>query len=192
MSEDSKTQQQSAAITFKDRSVLLGVCGSVAAFKAVELCRLLVKVGAEVTVVMTESATKFVAPLSFEALSGRPVWTKMFDAPGDDPMLHITLARQAELVIVAPATADVLARAAAGRADDLLSCVLLTTQAPVVVAPAMNPVMWANPVTRANVARLQELCDYQFVGPDSGEAACGESGTSTPSTRPRMSTSGPP
>lgn len=156
--------------------VLLGVCGSVASYKAAEICRNLVKGGAEVSVVMTESATRFVSPMTFEALSGRKVWTGMFDGVGGEVMPHIDLAREADVVVIAPATADVIARAAAGRADDLLSCILLVTGAPVVMAPAMNPSMWAHPITRRNVTSLQELVDVQLVGPATGEAACGESG----------------
>ncbi len=159
------------------RRVLLGVSGSIAAYKGAEVCRRLVAAGATVRVVMTEAATRFVAPLTFQALSGRPVARSMFDeAPAGDAMDHISLAREADVVVVAPATADLIARAAAGRADDLLACVLLVTGAPVLLAPAMNPSMWASPLTRANVERLAELADFRFVGPATGEAACGEEG----------------
>ena len=158
------------------RKVLLGVCGSIAAYKAAELCRLMVRGGAEVTVIMTEAATRFVGPLTFEALTGRRVRTAMFEGAGADAIMHIDLARQPDLVVVAPATADLVARAAAGRADDLLSCVLLATRAPVLLAPAMNPSMWAHPVTRRNVRTLQDLADVRVVGPAEGEAACGETG----------------
>jgi len=159
------------------RRVLLGVCGSVAAYKGAEICRQLVHAGAQVQVVMTAGATRFVTPLTFQALSGRPVATEMFahELPGD-AMQHISLARDSDLVVVAPASADLIARAAGGRADDLLSCILLASGAPVLVAPAMNPAMWAHPMTRDNVSRLKELADYRLVGPVSGVTACGEEG----------------
>jgi phosphopantothenoylcysteine decarboxylase/phosphopantothenate--cysteine ligase len=126
---------------------------------------------------MTNAATRFVTPLTFQALSGRPAAVDLFPAGlEDDGMQHITLARQADLVIVAPASADLIARAATGRADDLMTCVLLATLVPVLVAPAMNPAMWAHPMTQDNVQRLSSRAGYRFVGPASGEAACGEEG----------------
>lgn len=159
------------------RSVLLGICGSVAAYKAAEVCRLLRRGGATVQVVMTEAATRFVTPTTFQALSGRPVWTSMFESdPGGDAMRHISLARDADLVLVAPASADLIARAAGGRADDLLAAVLLVTGAPILLAPAMNPSMWAHPLTQDNLRRLTEVADYRVVDPQGGEAACGEEG----------------
>jgi phosphopantothenoylcysteine decarboxylase/phosphopantothenate--cysteine ligase len=156
---------------FADRHVVLGVTGGIAAYKAVQLARDLAQAGAAVDVVMTRGALEFVQPLSFEALTGRAAWTTPF-TPGD-PLLHIRLARDADLVIVAPATADFLARAAAGMADDLLTAVLLATEAPVVLCPAMNDRMYAHPQTQANLARLAEV-GYQIVGPAIGPLAWGE------------------
>ena len=159
------------------RRVLLGVTGSIAAFKAAEVCRELRRQGAEVRVVMTKAAIRFVAPLTVQALSGRAVAVDLFGEPASgDAMGHISLAREADLVLVAPATADLIARAAAGRAEDLLSCILLATGAPVLLAPAMNPYMWDNPITAENVARLRAVAGFELVGPVAGETACGEEG----------------
>ncbi|MFK7849271.1 MAG: bifunctional phosphopantothenoylcysteine decarboxylase/phosphopantothenate--cysteine ligase CoaBC [Rhodothermales bacterium] len=157
------------------RHLLLGVTGGIAVYKAAELARLLVKAGAEVQVVMTEAATRFVAPLTFEALTGRPVHTDLFDSAHDAAMGHIELARWADLVLVAPATADFLARLAVGRADDLLATLCLASKAPVAVAPAMNQQMWANPATQEN---LKTLGSYptRIWGPAAGEQACGDVG----------------
>lgn len=175
MSLNDETSASLAALA--GRRVLLGVSGSIAAYKGAEVCRRLVKAGAAVQVVMTEAATRFVGPLTFQALSGRPVARSMFEeAPAGDAMDHISLARAVDLVLVAPATADLVARAASGRADDLLACVLLVTGAPVLLAPAMNPSMWASPLTQANVKRLVEVAGFSVVGPAAGEAACGEEG----------------
>ena len=136
------------------RRILLGITGGIAAYKAADLVRRLRERGAEVQVVMTEAATRFVTPLTFQALSGRPVRTGLWDEAAEAAMGHIELARWADLVLVAPASADFLARLAAGRADDLLATLCLATEAPVWVAPAMNRLMWANAATRANVATL--------------------------------------
>jgi phosphopantothenoylcysteine decarboxylase/phosphopantothenate--cysteine ligase len=151
--------------------VLLGVCGGIAAYTAVQLARDLALAGARVEVVLTAGAQEFIRPLSFAALSGGAVHTSLY--PPDDPNLHIRLAREAELVLVAPATANFMARAAAGMADDLLSAVLLATAAPVLLAPAMNDRMYAHPATQANLARLEEL-GYRLAGPGVGPLAWGE------------------
>jgi phosphopantothenoylcysteine decarboxylase/phosphopantothenate--cysteine ligase len=157
------------------RRILLGVTGGIAAYKAADLVRRLRDQGAEVQVVMTQAAQRFVTALTFQALAGRPVRTELFDATAEAAMDHIELARWAELVLVAPASADFLARLAGGRADDLLSTVCLATGAPVWVAPAMNRLMWMNAATQANVAVLESR-GVRLLGPASGGQACGETG----------------
>jgi phosphopantothenoylcysteine decarboxylase/phosphopantothenate--cysteine ligase len=157
------------------RKVLLGVTGGIAAYKAAELVRRLKERGADVQVVMTAGAREFVTPLTFQALSGRAVRTELWDEAAEAAMGHIELARWADLVVVAPASADFLARLAGGRADDLLSTLCLATTAPIAVAPAMNRVMWANVATQANVATLRGR-GVRVLGPGVGEQACGETG----------------
>jgi len=175
--DKASTQGHSHGAPLSGRRILHGVCGSIAAYKGAEVCRQLVKAGAEVQVVMTRAATRFVAPLTFQALSSHPVLVEMFpDDAGGAALTHITLARGADLVVVAPASADLIARAACGRADDLLACVLLATTAPVLLAPAMNPAMWAHPMTRENVERLSARAGHRIVGPAEGDTACGEEG----------------
>jgi len=159
----------------EQRRILLGVSGGVAAYKAAELTRLLRRAGAEVRVVLTDAAAEFVTPLTFQALSGQPVARALLDERAEAGMGHIELARWAERVVVAPATADLMARHAAGLADDLLATLCLATTAPCLFAPAMNATMWAHPATQANYARLQER-GVTFVGPVAGEQACGEQG----------------
>jgi phosphopantothenoylcysteine decarboxylase / phosphopantothenate---cysteine ligase len=153
------------------RHLLLGVTGGIAAYKSIQLARDLTQLGARVDVVMTESAAAFVGALSFEALTGRRVYTHLV-AEGH-ALDHIRLAREAELVCVAPATADFMARAAAGRSNDLLAAILLATEAPVLICPAMNDRMWAHPQTTRNAAHLRSL-GYTLVGPATGPLAHGE------------------
>ncbi len=153
------------------RRVLLGVTGGIAAYKSVQLARDLTQLGAQVDVVLTPTAQAFVGPLSFEGLTGRPVHSALVAA--GHALDHIRLARSADVVCVAPATADFLARAAHGRADDLLTAVLLATRAPVLVCPAMNDRMWAHPQTQANAAHLRTL-GYRLVGPAVGPLAWDE------------------
>ncbi len=155
--------------------ILVGVSGGIAAYKACELVRELKRAGCEVRVVMTAGARAFVTPLTFQALSGAPVRTELLDAEAESGMDHIALARWADHVVVAPATADLMARMAHGHADDLLTTLLLATEAPVTLAPAMNHRMWAHPATRANHMLLQER-GIHFLGPDAGDQACGEQG----------------
>jgi len=157
------------------RHIILGVTGGIAAYKAAELARLLRKSGAEVQVVMTRAATAFVGELTFQALSGRAVRTELFDPTHEAAMGHIELARWADLVLAAPASADFMARLAHGRADDLLATLCLATEAPVALAPAMNRVMWANPATQANARILTER-GVALWGPAEGDQACGETG----------------
>ena len=157
------------------RRILLGVSGGIAAYKAAELVRRLRERDAEVQVVMTAGAQQFVTPLTFQALSGRPVRDDLWDEAAEGAMGHIELARWAELVLIAPASADLLARLAAGRADDLLATLALATAAPVWVAPAMNRLMWSNVATQANVATLAAR-GIRILGPAEGDQACGETG----------------
>ena len=157
------------------KHILLGVSGGVAAYKAAELVRLLRKQGAEVRVVMTQSALEFVSPLTFQALSGNPVHTELLDTDAENAMGHITLARWADVLIIAPATANTLAKLSCGLADDLLSTLYLAATCSVYVAPAMNQAMWSKIVTQENVARLVNQ-GVHFIGPEQGDQACGETG----------------
>lgn len=157
------------------KRIVLGVTGGIAAYKAAELVRLLGKQGAEVQVAMTEGATHFVTPTTFQALSGKPVFTDQWDQRMPNAMAHIDLSRAADLILVAPASADFLARIANGFADDLLSTMVLARACPLLVAPAMNLQMWQNPATQRNVAQLA-ADGVQRLGPASGEQACGEVG----------------
>ncbi|MEW6595093.1 MAG: bifunctional phosphopantothenoylcysteine decarboxylase/phosphopantothenate--cysteine ligase CoaBC [Thermodesulfobacteriota bacterium] len=161
--------------TLADKEILLGVCGGIAAYKACDWTRALRREGAAVTVVMTESASRFVASLTFAALSGRPVYGSMFAAEEAERIPHITLARQADAVLIAPATARTIARLAHGLADDLLATVVLATTARVVVCPAMNSQMYRHPATQANLAKLRKY-GYTVVEPACGTMACGEEG----------------
>jgi phosphopantothenoylcysteine decarboxylase/phosphopantothenate--cysteine ligase len=157
------------------KRIVLGVTGGIAAYKAAELVRLLSKQGAEVQVAMTEGATHFVTPTTFQALSGRPVYLDQWDARMPNAMAHIDLSRQADLIVVAPASADFLARIAHGMADDLLATMVLARDCPLLVAPAMNRQMWENPATQRNIAQLA-ADGVGILGPTSGEQACGEVG----------------
>ncbi|MCC6757994.1 MAG: bifunctional phosphopantothenoylcysteine decarboxylase/phosphopantothenate--cysteine ligase CoaBC [Arenimonas sp.] len=155
--------------------VLLGITGGIAAYKCADLVRRLNKAGAEVRVVMTASAERFVTPTTLQALSGHPVRSSLWDEAAEAAMSHIELARWATQVLVAPASAGFLARLAGGHADDLLTTLCLATEAPIALAPAMNRVMWANPATQANVVTLRAR-GLRLLGPASGEQACGETG----------------
>jgi phosphopantothenoylcysteine decarboxylase/phosphopantothenate--cysteine ligase len=156
---------------YSGKRVVLGVTGGIASYKSAWLARLLSKAGAEVDVVMTRAATEFVGPITFEALTGRAVHTGLFDA--GRALDHIKLARDAQAIVVAPATADFMARAATGQADDLLTAALLAAGCPVLFVPAMNDHMWAHPQTQANVAHLRGL-GYRVLDPDEGALAAGE------------------
>ena len=158
-----------------NREILLGVSGGVAAYKAADLCSRLVQLDAQVTVIMTESAHQFIGATTFEALTGRPVYSHAFTAHEHFQGEHIGLARRAHLVVIAPATAQTIARLAHGMADDLLSTTVLVTTAPVVVAPAMNCNMWEKPAVQRNVTQL--VSDgYHIVGPEEGWLSCGQIG----------------
>ena len=157
------------------KRILLGVTGGIAAYKSADLVRRLRDAGAEVRVVMTAGAQEFVRPLTFQAVSGNPVHTSLLDPDAEAAMGHIELARWADVVLIAPASADVLARLAHGLADDLLTTLCLATDARVAVAPAMNRLMWAHPATQANVRTLTER-QVAIFGPGAGDQACGETG----------------
>ena len=159
----------------KGRRIVLGVSGGIAAYKAAELVRLLVKAGADVHVVLSEGGARFVTAVTFQALSGNTVWTDLWDARMPNNMAHIDLGRDADAILVAPATADFIARVAQGRADDLLSTLALARDVPLIVAPAMNRQMWESPPTQRNVALVRDDGVTVF-GPATGEQACGEVG----------------
>jgi phosphopantothenoylcysteine decarboxylase/phosphopantothenate--cysteine ligase len=159
----------------KNREILIGVTGGIAAYKTADLTSKLVQAGARVTVVMTESATKFVGPTTFEALTGRPVYRQIFEPIEHHQGEHIGLARRAELYVVAPATANFIARAANGLADDLVSTLMLTVTCPVLVAPAMNTEMWNKPATQRNLKQI-ESDGIRLVQPGSGWLSCGQVG----------------
>lgn len=159
----------------KDKRVVLGVSGGIAAFKAAEIVRLLIKTEAVVQVIMTKNAQEFMTPLTLQTLSGNPVATDTFDLTQESEIGHIRLADTADLVVIAPATANVIAKLATGLADDLLTTVLLATTAPVLIAPAMNVHMYAHPLVQANLQKLAGI-GYQIVEPGAGELACGYEG----------------
>jgi phosphopantothenoylcysteine synthetase/decarboxylase len=157
-------------------NILLGVSGGIAAYKAADLASKLTGAGAAVNVVMTDSARELVTAKTFEAVTGRPVHTSLWDAPEEFQIGHISLAQQADIVVVSPATANIIAKMATGLADDLLSTTLCAAWAkPTIVCPAMNSEMWSNPAVEANVATLRKR-DVIFVGPEAGRLACGTVG----------------
>ncbi|MFN3986844.1 MAG: bifunctional phosphopantothenoylcysteine decarboxylase/phosphopantothenate--cysteine ligase CoaBC [Rhodocyclaceae bacterium] len=157
------------------RKLVLGVSGGVAAYKAAELVRLMVKSGADVHVVLTEGGARFVTAVTFQALSGNPVWTDLWDARMANNMAHIDLSRDADAIVIAPASADVMAKLASGLCDDLLTTLCLARDCDLIVAPAMNRQMWEHPATTRNVTQLRKD-GVSVLGPDAGEQACGETG----------------
>ena len=157
------------------KKILLGVTGGIAAYKAAELVRLLIKSDYDVTVLMTEAATQFITPITMQALCGKPVFIGMWDSSIANGMPHIELSRDAGAILVAPASADFMAKLVHGRADDLLSTLCLARDCPLLVAPAMNKQMWENPATQRNITQLK-ADNITILGPDSGEQACGEIG----------------
>jgi phosphopantothenoylcysteine decarboxylase/phosphopantothenate--cysteine ligase len=160
----------------RDKQIVLGISGCIAAYKAAELVRQLVKQGGQVHVIMTAGAQQFVAPLTFQTLSGNPVVTELFRLYDERHIGHISLAQRADIMVVAPATANIIGKAAAGIADDIVSTVLMATRAPVLFAPAMNEGMWASPVVQRNIRALQDT-GYHFIDPGWGDLACGSQGT---------------
>lgn len=163
-------------MNLRGKSIVLGVTGGIAAYKAAALCSHLIKAGAVVDVILTEAACEFVAPLTFQALTHRPVVTEMFALLAETEIGHVSLAGRADLLIVAPATANTIAKLAAGLADNMLTTTALATEAPILLAPAMESHMWTNPLTQASVERLRQLCDVTLVGPAQGRLASGASG----------------
>ncbi|MFZ5522642.1 MAG: bifunctional phosphopantothenoylcysteine decarboxylase/phosphopantothenate--cysteine ligase CoaBC [Pseudomonadota bacterium] len=159
----------------QENRIILGITGGIAAYKAAELVRLLIKQNIEVQVVMTEAACHFITPTTMQGLSGKPVFTDQWDADVPNSMAHINLGRAADVIMIAPASADFIAKLAHGLADDLLSALCLARNCPLIVAPAMNREMWLNAATQRNIRQL--IADgVQVLGPDSGEQACGEEG----------------
>jgi phosphopantothenoylcysteine decarboxylase/phosphopantothenate--cysteine ligase len=161
--------------SLEGRKLVLGVTGGVAAYKTAELVRLLGKAGADVHVVLTEGGARFVSAVTFQALSGNVVWSDLWDARMPNNMAHIDLSRDADAIVIAPASADIIARLAHGLADDLLTTMCLARDCPLIVAPAMNRQMWEHPATQRNVAQLR-ADGAVLLGPDAGEQACGEVG----------------
>ncbi len=163
---------------FTGKRILLGLTGGIAAYKAADLCRQLVKLGADVRVVMTQGACEFITPLTMQALSGNSVHTSLLNADAEAGMGHIELAKWPDLIIVAPATANFIAKYANGLADDLLTTILLATTARVAIAPAMNQAMWQHPITQQNVFFLRDTLkdNLLLIGPDNGVQACGDVG----------------
>src|SRR5881397_191747 len=159
----------------KGREVIVAICGGIAAYKVADVVSKLVQRGAGVTVVMTPEAQKFVTPLTFEALSGRKVRTGAWDLVDSSDPQHISLTERADLMLVAPATANVIAKIAHGLCDDLVSLMISAAACPVVFAPAMNNRMWEHPVAKENVAKLKSL-GYRFIGPEDGWLACRNTG----------------
>ena len=159
----------------QNKHILLGVTGSIAAYKAADLVRRLKELGAEVRVMMSQGGTQFITPLTMQTVSGNPVSVNFFDADEEAAMGHIKLARWADWILIAPATADCLAKLAHGHADDLISTVCLASEAPIMVAPAMNNKMWSHIATQQNCQLLKQR-GVEFIGPESGDQACGEQG----------------
>lgn len=159
----------------KKTTILVGVTGSIAAYKAADLVSKLVKAGHTTHVVMTREATELVAPLTFATLSRNPVTLNLFEDPAEWKPQHVSLADDADLLVIAPATANIIAKLALGLADDALSSIALASQAPLLVAPAMNGKMWQHPATQQNVATLRKR-GAQFIGPEAGLLACGYEG----------------
>lgn len=154
------------------KRITLLISGSIAAYKSAEIARECIKRGATVQVAMTESATKFITPLTLQTLTGNPVMVDMFDPQQESEIGHIALADKADVILVAPATANIIAKTAHGMSDSVVAAVLLATKSPIVMAPAMNVNMWENPITQSNVKLLKEH-GMRFIEPEEGELACG-------------------
>ncbi len=159
----------------KGKTIVVGITGGIAAYKSCEIVRLLVKAGADVHTILTAAGAQFVTPLTLQTLSKNPVHTEMFNLMHEMEVGHVSLADRADAVLIAPATADAIAKAAHGIADDLLTTVLLATRAPIAFAPSMNVHMWENALTHENVTKLRDL-GWHLIEPDSGELACGYEG----------------
>jgi len=159
----------------EDTTVLVGICGGIAAYKSAALVSRLRQAGAGVLVVMTPHAARFITPLTLGTLSGKPVYVEMFPPATDEPAEHVWLGEKADIVVVAPATANIIGKLAAGIADDMLSTTVMAARGPVLLAPSMHHRMWRQPVVQANTARLREL-GFHFVGPATGRLARGDEG----------------
>ncbi|MCC6239096.1 MAG: hypothetical protein IT448_02180 [Phycisphaerales bacterium] len=171
MAKNQSNRQSSQLSALQGRQIIVGVCGGIAAYKVADVVSNLVQAGAGVTVCMSAQAKQFVTPLTFQTLSGQPVRDDLFNLTDASDPQHIALTEQADLLLVAPATAHLIAKVAHGLCDDIISLMICAAACPVLFAPAMNNRMWANPVTQENVAKLQAL-GYPFVGPESGFLAC--------------------
>jgi phosphopantothenoylcysteine decarboxylase/phosphopantothenate--cysteine ligase len=169
------TQPPAPALALKGREIIVAVCGGIAAYKVADVVSKLVQLGAGVTVCMTDEAQKFVTPLTFEALSSRPVRTSTFSLVESSDPQHISLTERADLMLVAPATTNIIAKVAHGLTDDLVSLMVCAAACPVVFAPAMNNRMWAHPIAQENAAKLRSI-GYQFIGPEEGWLACRNTG----------------
>lgn len=159
----------------KKKEIILGVTGSIAAYKACEIINRLKERSVSVTVVMTKDAEEFIAPLSLQSLSGNKLVRSLFDLADNINPAHICLAKRADLVLIAPATANIIAKLTAGIADDTLTCLCLSTSAPIVICPAMNEKMFKHKITQDNISKLKKI-GYRFVGPRKGHLVCGEEG----------------
>jgi phosphopantothenoylcysteine decarboxylase/phosphopantothenate--cysteine ligase len=159
----------------RNKTIVLGITGSIAAYKAAEIARQLTQAEAKVNVIMTEEAIQFISPVTFRAITRRPVVTEMFDLASEFSIEHVSLAEAADIVIIAPATANIIAKLAAGIADDMLCCTVLATKAPVVIAPAMETNMYNNPVTQDNLSKLKAR-DFVIIAPATGWLASGKEG----------------
>ncbi len=171
MEADAPAQDATHPPALKGREILVAVCGGIACYKVADVVSKLVQLGAGVTVIMTQGATKFVTPLTFQALSGRPVHTDTFELLESSDPQHIKLTERSDLMLVAPATTNMIAKVACGLTDDLVSLMICAAACPVVFAPAMNSRMWENPIAQDNYAKLANL-GYRFIGPDAGWLAC--------------------
>jgi phosphopantothenoylcysteine decarboxylase/phosphopantothenate--cysteine ligase len=159
----------------KEKNIILGVSASIAIYKACDIIRRLKDAGFSVTVIQTKESEELIRPIVFESLSGNKVYRGLFESPEQWDIEHISLARKADLIMVAPATANIIAKLACGICDDLLTCAICATAAPVLIAPAMNENMYINKITQANIAKLKAL-GYKFVEPKKGKLACGDVG----------------
>ena len=160
----------------KNKNIILGVTASIAIYKACDILRTLMSEGFKVNVVMTKEATELIRPIVFQSLSGNKVYQGMFEVPDAWEIEHISLATKADLVLVAPATANIIGKVASGISDDLLTCAISATKAPVLFAPAMNEAMYKNKITQGNIKKLESL-GYKFIGPRCGRLACGKTGS---------------
>jgi phosphopantothenoylcysteine decarboxylase/phosphopantothenate--cysteine ligase len=171
MSDSHQPSSSSAPLPLEGKRIVVGVCGGIAAYKVADLVSKLAQRSVTVTICMTPDSQKFITPLTFEALSGRPVRTQAFDLEDSADPQHIALTEEADLMLIAPATANIIAKVANGLCDDLVSLMVCAAACPVIFVPAMNNRMWANPITQQNVNKLQ-AAGYRFIGPEDGWLAC--------------------